>query len=299
MNFLLAGIVGVVVLIGGMLSPSDTKPFNYNGSDSVESINFGAISFPTSLDSFTNPSGTDSVATVSHSGQHSNANDAIEALEAKVGIGASTPIANAILAGTSAGTSFWSTFATTTSLVSTNILANGSSTFQSLTSSSSTIPTFLASNATSTNLHVSNLASTTQVRANTGIIGNLTAGNINVTTCTGCSSGVGSWYFATTTNSRYLAKTLALNAGDTVFFGVTVMSGTNQGSLAYRMSSPFIMATTTVADMTSVADDPTTVQFSFQATTTSTVTFEAGPGDAGQTKSMWIQVLANGFSNSF
>lgn len=46
----------------------------------------GATSFPASLDSFTNPSATDSTATVSHSGQHSNANDAIEALQAKVGI---------------------------------------------------------------------------------------------------------------------------------------------------------------------------------------------------------------------
>ena len=45
-----------------------------------------ATNFPTSLDSLTNPQGTDSVAAVSHAAQHANANDAIEALEAKVGI---------------------------------------------------------------------------------------------------------------------------------------------------------------------------------------------------------------------
>jgi len=44
-----------------------------------------AINFPTSLDTLVNPTATDQVATVSHADQHANANDAIEALEAKVG----------------------------------------------------------------------------------------------------------------------------------------------------------------------------------------------------------------------
>lgn len=46
-----------------------------------------AINYPTSLDNFTNPTSTDQVAsvTVPHATQHANANDAIEALEAKVG----------------------------------------------------------------------------------------------------------------------------------------------------------------------------------------------------------------------
>jgi hypothetical protein len=46
--------------------------------------------FPgTSLDTLTNPTATDSVATVDHAAQHANANDAIEALEAKVGVNGS------------------------------------------------------------------------------------------------------------------------------------------------------------------------------------------------------------------
>lgn len=48
-----------------------------------------AITYPTSLDNFTNPTGTDllenSNAALDHDVQHSNANDAIEALQAKVG----------------------------------------------------------------------------------------------------------------------------------------------------------------------------------------------------------------------
>lgn len=48
-----------------------------------------AITFPTSLDALTNPVGTDLVSVVDHAGQHSDVNDAVEALEAKVGINGS------------------------------------------------------------------------------------------------------------------------------------------------------------------------------------------------------------------
>jgi hypothetical protein len=51
-----------------------------------------AIQFPTALDDFTNPIGTDGLGSgpVTHSQQHGNLNDAVEALEAKVGIDGST-----------------------------------------------------------------------------------------------------------------------------------------------------------------------------------------------------------------
>jgi hypothetical protein len=42
--------------------------------------------FPTSLDALANPTSTDALTSPSHSDQHANANDAIEALEAKVGV---------------------------------------------------------------------------------------------------------------------------------------------------------------------------------------------------------------------
>jgi hypothetical protein len=45
-----------------------------------------ATSYPNSLDEFINPNGTDQLSAPSHSEQHANANDAIEALQAKVGI---------------------------------------------------------------------------------------------------------------------------------------------------------------------------------------------------------------------
>lgn len=48
-----------------------------------------STSFPTGLDSFTNPTGSDKLNDPDHADQHANANDAIEALQAKVGIDSS------------------------------------------------------------------------------------------------------------------------------------------------------------------------------------------------------------------
>jgi hypothetical protein len=53
-------------------------------------IIYMATSFPTTKDEFVNPQPTDSPQLVSHAAQHANANDAIEALEAKVGVNNST-----------------------------------------------------------------------------------------------------------------------------------------------------------------------------------------------------------------
>lgn len=44
-----------------------------------------STNFPTSLDALTNPTSTDRVSTVGHASQHANINDAVEALQAKVG----------------------------------------------------------------------------------------------------------------------------------------------------------------------------------------------------------------------
>lgn len=45
-----------------------------------------ATSFPNNLDEFINPNGSDQLSAPSHSEQHANANDAISALQIKVGV---------------------------------------------------------------------------------------------------------------------------------------------------------------------------------------------------------------------
>jgi len=70
-----------------------------------------ASNFPTSLDNFTNPSSGNTLDSPSHSLQHSDINDAVEALEAKLGIGASpagSASAGQVLTISAAGTSTWS-----------------------------------------------------------------------------------------------------------------------------------------------------------------------------------------------
>ena len=70
------------------------------------------INFPTSLDNFTNPSSGNTLDSPSHSLQHSDINDAVEAMQRKVGVGSSvagSASAGQVLTISAAGTSTWST----------------------------------------------------------------------------------------------------------------------------------------------------------------------------------------------
>lgn len=90
--------------------------------------------FPTSLDTLTNPSAGNATNSPSHAAQHSDANDSIEALEAKLGIGASTPASGKFLRGTGAGSSAWDKDAPTGTVV-------GTTDTQTLTNKTLTSPT--------------------------------------------------------------------------------------------------------------------------------------------------------------
>lgn len=69
-----------------------------------------ASNYPTSLDTFTNPSAGASLSSPSHSTQHGDVNDAVEALEAKLGIGssaASAAVNGAVLVANGSGSTTW------------------------------------------------------------------------------------------------------------------------------------------------------------------------------------------------
>lgn len=69
-----------------------------------------AINFPDSLDNFSNPTSTSSLDAPSHSLQHSDINDAVEALQIKVGIGnspAGSAVAGDVLTAQGGGTAIW------------------------------------------------------------------------------------------------------------------------------------------------------------------------------------------------
>jgi len=70
------------------------------------------MNFPTGIDDGTtlpNPIAGSFTDAPDHAVLHSTENDAIKAIEAKTGIGASTPVANTLLKGTGTGTSAWGT----------------------------------------------------------------------------------------------------------------------------------------------------------------------------------------------
>jgi hypothetical protein len=69
-----------------------------------------ATNYPTTADNGTNlpnPSSGNFLNSPDHASLHGNANDAIKALEAKLGIGASTPVASRLMYATGTGTSAW------------------------------------------------------------------------------------------------------------------------------------------------------------------------------------------------
>ena len=66
-----------------------------------------ATNYPGSKQTFTDPQSTDPLNSPSHSGLHTDMNDTVEAIQDKVGTGASTPTASTVLKGNGAGTSAW------------------------------------------------------------------------------------------------------------------------------------------------------------------------------------------------
>lgn len=239
-------------------------------------LQLGAISWPTSLDSLTNPSGTDSVSTVSHSGQHSNANDALEALEAKVGINASTPVTDSIFVGTSAGGSQWSKYATGTQAYFTNFYATGSTTlaaftFTTATGTSATTTNSFATTASSTNLY-SSLISGAGLGTCSGT--NFLQWTGGTFSCTAQSSALSAPSVSTTTGSTALTVgPFSVVSGNKILIWGKMGTTAGTVNLEYRQSTEAASTTLDIANNDAGACTTVPVQGYFIATTTATVRF--------------------------
>ena len=65
------------------------------------------MAFPSSIDSFTAPSGTSTLVSPDHANLHATAGSAITSIETKLGLGVGSASANQVLVGSGAGTSAW------------------------------------------------------------------------------------------------------------------------------------------------------------------------------------------------
>lgn len=136
MNLVYSIIAAVVIFMGGFF----LVPSTYDKGPS-ESLLSGT-SYPTSLDVLTNPTSGDKTNSPSHADQHANANDAIEALQTKVGINGSavTTTHDYKLSGVGASDK-------AVSLTGTEVLTNKTLTAPTINSGSFSTSTF---NATTT-----------------------------------------------------------------------------------------------------------------------------------------------------
>jgi hypothetical protein len=273
-------LIGIVAFVGGLFV-QDTASTTYNAGGE-ESVQFGATSYPGALDSLTNPGATDSVAVVSHSSQHANANDAIEAIEAKVGTGASTAIANTVLAGNGTGSSGWTLFPTTT-----NSTATGLGTFGTLLSQGSTTVVgslnitgnSTTTNATSTIGAFTNLATSTKyfgagLSSCTGDAdavrwsgGFFSCGNIAV------SASIPATYSTSTVTISYKIEYVNMTPGDNLLAWASCArtAENNALKLSVRPTSYAVAATTTLSDSSNDADS---IFGMWQSTTTEVVMLE-------------------------
>lgn len=85
-----------------------------------------STNYPTSLDSLTNPTATDATTSPSHSAQHANINDAVEAIEGRLGVGSQTSpgAASLVYRSTSATATQWAALNLATDVTGNLAVAN-------------------------------------------------------------------------------------------------------------------------------------------------------------------------------
>lgn len=85
-----------------------------------------ATTYPGTIQTVTNPSGTSLLTSPDHAASHTTINDTMGAVQTKIGVGSGTPILGAIMQGTGNGTSAWTTTPTFVGTTTFNVAVAGS-----------------------------------------------------------------------------------------------------------------------------------------------------------------------------
>jgi hypothetical protein len=182
-----------------------------------------ATNYPGSLDTFVNPASGNTLDSPSHSLQHSDINDAVEAIENKLGVGTATPgTATAyfpLVAGTAGATSW-------TQLTTSGITSGTATSGQVLTANGSGAVSF---NTPTAPALVQVVPSSVAVGSGSG-----SANSAGFVTFTGASSvSLNGIFNSTYDNYRILVTITSSSASDTVYLRLRA-SGTDDSSGNYN-----------------------------------------------------------------
>ena len=172
-----------------------------------------ASTYPTSIDAFTNPLTTDLLTSPSHAQQHSDINDAVEALETKVAIG------NTVLG----------TYTAYTPTLGQITIGNGT-----IETSYCRVNNFVHY------LGKITFGSTTSI---TGANGNFTLPLTADVPATNVSYAMGKCFFYDVSSGSFYPGTIAMANSTTVYGGITTASGSYTQWGGWSSTAPFTWAT--------------------------------------------------------
>jgi len=142
--------------------------------------------FPGSLDNFTDPTATSPTNSPSLAGGQTEQNQAIEALEAKLGTGASTPTSGTVLRGNGVGSSEWADISLTTDVTGTLPIANGGTGATSAATARTSLGLVIGTDVQAQDADLSAIAAL----STTGIISRTGSGTASIRTITGTTNEI-------------------------------------------------------------------------------------------------------------